>query len=190
MQGASIRSNQDAYEGMIATNFARTWIDRIKRDSLLWTASGLPNTATMFEGSFPRTTTKRTSYFVPGAAPDGSGLWLLHAGESPGANYHGIEVGQIDPLTGARVTNGDIYYCAVAWFTANPIGVPVVDMRVDVQVWWARKASLELTDYTGMATARASGCDAVNYAFTNPATALPTNMRRVTLAAVLHYVRP
>jgi type II secretory pathway pseudopilin PulG len=188
MQGASVRSNQDAYEAMVATNLARTWLERIKRDGLGWTARGLPDRGAMFSG---RPLPAVASYFAPGVMPaTGSGLWPLWAGESSGANYHGVEVGQIDPLDGARVVTADIYYCAFAWFTAGPLGAPdpMLDMRADVHVWWSRKAGLDLSNYAAMVAARgATGCEAVRY---NPLAALPVSTRRVTLATMLHYVRP
>jgi prepilin-type N-terminal cleavage/methylation domain-containing protein len=187
MQSASVRSNQDAYESMVATHFARTWLDRIKRDALGWTAAGLPNVVNMFTA--PARPGSAPSYFVPGALPaTGSGLWPLDANESASINYHGVELGRTDPLTGLVVAPADIYYCAFGWFTAGPNNAAglMTEMRADVTVWWSRKGSLEATNYADISAARASarGCDGVAF---NPNAVVPATMRRVTLAAVLHW---
>jgi prepilin-type N-terminal cleavage/methylation domain-containing protein len=190
LQGVSVHSNQDAYETMVATHFARTWLDRIKRDALGWTAAGLPNVVNMFTA--PARPGGAPSYFVPGALPAmGSGLWPLDANESASINYHGVELGRTDPLTGLVVAPADIYYCAFGWFTAgpnNPTGL-MTEMRADVTVWWSRKGSLESTTYADISAARSSarGCDGVIF---NPNAVVPPTMRRVTLATVLHWTAP
>lgn len=189
MQGASVRSNQDAYESMVATTFARTWLDRIKRDSAYWTAPGAPAVATVFADR----PGAQNSYFVPTGQPAtpgaaGSGLRPM-ATESAGADYHGLDVypGATDPW-GTVLTDGDIYYCALAWFTGvqnnNSL---LVAMRADVTVWWIRKVSLEATNYAGIATARQSGCDAANVV---PALVNNPNVRTVSLATVVRVVEP
>jgi hypothetical protein len=167
MQTATVRSNQDAYESTIATNFARTWLERVKRDALLWTTlASPPPVATMFNGRGNPT----SDYFNP------SGLWsgprpfvraVTEAQESSGANYHGIEVGSpSDPLLPAglgntTVANRDIYYCLHLRFTTvqtDSLGQPAA-MAVDARVYWARKGSAAVTQYDGMTPARANGCD-------------------------------
>jgi type II secretory pathway pseudopilin PulG len=191
MQTASVRSNQDAYESMVATHFAKQWIDRIKRDALYWTAPGAPTPAAWFGA---RTSIKSTSYFDPNPGPlDGTGLWPLDANESTGINYHGFEVGQTDPMLG-RVDNGQIYYCAAARFyngTNNQDGL-LATMTARVAVWWTRKSSLELTlrnnAYSYITAARAGGCQAANLDF-DPfvEAAVPPTIRRVRLATALRY---
>lgn len=125
MQGASVRSNQDAGETTTAVNFATTWVERIKRDaSRRWTASG---TTRMLNSPYLRAT---TDYFVP-EPPD--------ARESWGANYFGFETR----------TASNIYYCVNVRGTVahayNPVtpAAPDLDndinaLRVDVRVWWYR----------------------------------------------------
>jgi hypothetical protein len=196
MQSASVRSNQDAYESMVATNFAKLWLERIKRDALSWTAPGIPLPAAMFPGR-AAAAPGAPSYFAlvpPRTMPaNGSGLWPLD-GESSGANYHGFEVGQTDPTTGL-VGNADIYYCAYANFTgtSNDRNGALSTMTATVAVWWNRKASLEMTNYTEIQAARAAaaGCDgarpAVNV-FTD--LGLPARLRRVRLAQAFRWTPP
>ena len=146
MQQAVIRSNQDAYETMVATDFARTWLERIKRDALGWNAPGPPPVAVMFAGR----PDAAPNYFVESPDPlnpNREAPWPLDAFESHGANYHGVDVGLHDPLSNdpvSVVTNEDIYYCAFSWFTPvhrlGGAGGLVTAMRADVGVWWTSRA--------------------------------------------------
>lgn len=200
MQSASVRSNQDAYESMVATNFARTWMERIKRDAVGWTSAGDPQTNLMFA---TRPEAALANYFVPGAwlAPPAAPQIAPQAPrpldllESHGANYRGVEVGSFDPIEQRTVTNADIYYCAFSWFTTVHVRSGLTNaMRADVGVWWTRRGALDsiksssrlTTDYrAGIAGARADaqGCggagvipDLSNY-----------NNRVVYLTTVLHW---
>jgi hypothetical protein len=162
METTSVRANQDAYESSVATNFARTWLERVKRDALLWNVVGDPPIGLMFAGRGGDAT---SSYFNP------NGAWsaprpLLRVGsaESSGANYHGVEVGSpSDPMMPAVavVTNADIYYCLHLRFNRvqqDSVGNAVA-LGVDARVYWARKGSLESTQYDGMRSARQGGCN-------------------------------
>lgn len=79
MQGASTRANQDGYESTVATTFGNTWVERIKRDALLWTQAGAAALA-------------NTSYLndVTGNwyAPNG----VAALGESCAADYNGYDL--------------------------------------------------------------------------------------------------
>jgi prepilin-type N-terminal cleavage/methylation domain-containing protein len=166
MQSATVRSNQDAQETQVATVFARSWIERIRRDAVMWTALGPPPLAQILAGrnlGIPNS----ANYFVPTAFNDG--VWdvpipIAGALESSGANYHGVDVGALDPLLGAGlvpVTNRDIYYCANTKFTTVHLANNLANaIRADVRVWWSRKSSLNETDYTpSIGQVRAGGCE-------------------------------
>jgi prepilin-type N-terminal cleavage/methylation domain-containing protein len=172
MQSATVRSNQDAHETQVATSFARTWLERNKRDALLWTGPGtLQAPGAMFA---TRNTALANSgtYFSPTEA--NQDVWavpipLTNAPESAGANYQGVDVGAVDnvvPFTGVvapvrRVANGDIYYCTNTKFVQvhTSLGQPDA-LRATVRVWWQRKASLNEADYTpGLQAVRAGGCE-------------------------------
>jgi prepilin-type N-terminal cleavage/methylation domain-containing protein len=165
MQTATVRSNQDAHETQVATVFARTWIERIRRDSLMWTAVGDPPRALILAGrnlGVPNS----ANYFVPTLPNDGN--WDVPvplagtALESSGANYHGVDVGALDPLLPAvPVANRDIYYCANTKFTVvHQANALTNAIRADVRVWWSRKSTLNETDYTpGIGRVRGGGCE-------------------------------
>jgi prepilin-type N-terminal cleavage/methylation domain-containing protein len=166
MQSASVRANQDAYESSIATNFARTWLERVKRDALLWNVPGNPIVGAMFASRG----NPASNYFVPGTgwtAPRPLFRVATEIQESSGANYHGVEIGSVDPLSppGSPVVEPkDIHYCLHLRFTTvqnDPAGVAAVAMAVDARVYWARKASADATQYDSMRPARDStlGCD-------------------------------
>lgn len=198
MQGASVRSNQDAYESMVATNFARQWLERIRRDALGWTAPGAPNPIAMFSTRGPGSGT----YFVPTGpgVPADSGLWPLDAFESTGASYHGFEVGQLNPMLDPtlpdaqrRVAIGDIYYCAYARFQTtsdNDLNGQLSAMTATVAVWWNRKESLETTVYDAIPRARQNGCDGAGLTFDVFADPVPVNIRRVRLVTALRWTPP
>jgi prepilin-type N-terminal cleavage/methylation domain-containing protein len=164
MQSATARSNQDAHETQVATMFARTWIERIKRDAVMWTAAGNPAPGVIFAGR-NLGLANSGNYFVPDAPNnDAWGVPIPMAGapESPGANFHGVDVGAQDRLLpGAPVVqNADIYYCVNTKFAQiHVVGGLTNAMRADVRVWWSRKASLDQTNYVGGITlVRGAGC--------------------------------
>ncbi|HEX6240150.1 MAG TPA: prepilin-type N-terminal cleavage/methylation domain-containing protein [Polyangiales bacterium] len=191
MQSASVRSNQDAYESMVATHFAKQWLERIKRDALSWTAPGTPSPASM--GFTTRTTPPSATYFMPDAPLADSGLWPLDITESTGINYHGFEVGQMDPVFG-RVDQGQIYYCAFGRFFSSSFNQDglLSSMTVRVTVWWNRKGSLETTSYAEIDSARRNGCDraALGVDVFSDTPPLPSRLRRVRLATAIRFTPP
>jgi prepilin-type N-terminal cleavage/methylation domain-containing protein len=164
MQTASVRGNQDAYESTIATNFARTWLERVKRDALLWRAPGNPLVGVMF----PARGVPASNYFVPGTGWTVPRPLLRPLGtsqESSGADYHGIEIGSpSDPLNPASALVGtdQIYYCLNLRFNTVQFDAGrAVAMGVDARVYWARKGSLSATNYSNIVPMRRdpAGCD-------------------------------
>jgi len=128
MQGASVRSNQDANETTTAINFATTWVERVKRDARLWTEVG--GVALAKTRYLSVVTTSPNTWFLPISTPN----------ESAGASYHGFDT----PTTAL------IRFCVnlklVVVHAYNPItsGVAATDanaIRADVRVWWHRAAS-------------------------------------------------
>lgn len=170
MQTASVRGNQDAYESTVATNFARTWLERVKRDALLWNTPGNPVVGTMFVArAVPG------NYFVPGTGwtpPRPLAHAVNQSQESSGADYHGFEIGSpVDPLNpgGAKVRTSDIYYCLHLRFNTvqTDAAGAAVAMGVDARVFWTRRGSNEATSFAGMTAIRADalGCDNLAYAY-------------------------
>lgn len=189
MQTATVRSNQDALETQVATTFARTWIERIKRDALMWTASGNPppdmNRAPA-SGYFVVTGPAEDTWAVP--------LSLPGAPESAGANFHGVDVGARDPLLGgAIVPTADIYYCANTKFvTVHSLNGQPNAIRATVRVWWNRKSSLNQEDYsTGVQLVRgATGCAAFIPTSIQLQDAQLGRFRVVYLSTVLRWTQP
>lgn len=198
MQTASVRANQDALETTVATNFARTWLERVKRDALLWRAPGDPPVGLMF----PLRGAPASNYFVPGRGwtaprplPRAAGL----AQESAGADYRGIEIGSpSDPLNPASppVRTSDTYYCLNLRFNTVQVDAvgQAVAMSVDARVYWGRKGGLSTTSFQNMVPIRndAAGCENPAYAFTDAQmlanTSCPLN-GGTTYCMRVHYLR-
>jgi prepilin-type N-terminal cleavage/methylation domain-containing protein len=191
MQTATVRSNHDALETQVAITFARTWIERVKRDALLWTAPGNPPAAA--------NRAPANNYFVAWPAPTDAPAWdvplsLPGAFESAGANFHGVDVGARDPLLQGNpvVTNGDIYYCANTKFvTVHTSNLLPNAIRATVRVWWNRKASLNDADYTpGIQQVRGGGCQAFLPTSAQLQDAGRGRFRVVYLSTVLRWTQP
>jgi prepilin-type N-terminal cleavage/methylation domain-containing protein len=131
MQGASVRSNQDASETSTAINWATTWVERIKRDAASWIATGNTDFAS-----------PNTQYLWQATA--NPGLWhepAALAPESAGADYFGFDT----------TVAANVRYCINVRFAVahafNPVTrtmVPASDanaLRADVRVWWHRSAN-------------------------------------------------
>lgn len=199
MQTATVVSNQDAHETQIATTFARTWLERLKRDALLWTAAGDPPVGTMFAGRDTAVANPAT-YFVPLAANTDVGAWTvpipmaLPATESSGANYHGVDVGARDvAINGAPVVaTADIYYCANTKFvTVHTVNNLPNAIRATVRVWWNRRSSLNTTDYApGIVAVRAGGCQ--SFVPSSPVLQDPPlgRFRVIYLSTILRWTAP
>jgi type II secretory pathway pseudopilin PulG len=164
MQSTVVRSNQDAQDTTVAISFARTWLERIKRDALLWQAPVVPTTLHGNVVLGRSVSGSGDQYFLAGG---GWGVPVpLYNQESAGANSRGIDVGAPDfALPGSPiVTNEQIHYCVNTRFSTTELaanGFPA-KMTAAVRVWWTRRASLNETDYTGpMLQVRANGCGAV-----------------------------
>jgi type IV pilus modification protein PilV len=134
MQGASVRSNQDASETSIAVNFATTWMERVKRDARLWTAQ---TNASLVAN------TKYLSMYA--ATPNAWAVPPTTAPESAGADYFGFDT---------PIATGDVRYCVNLRFNiAHAIGGQVDAMRADVMVWWHRNAQDTTRNTQACATA-------------------------------------
>lgn len=186
MQGTVVSSNKDAQETTFAIGFARTWLERIKRDALLWTEPLEPTLVRNFVVAGRGSPANSADYFLP------TGVWSvpvpLHAAESAGANSRGIDVGAVDfGMPGAPITNAAIHYCVNTRFTTSDLaanGNPA-KMTAVVRVWWSRRASANLTDYkAGIGLARESGCG--GYIPTDPDLRSP-NLRVLYLSTPIRF---
>jgi prepilin-type N-terminal cleavage/methylation domain-containing protein len=141
MQGASIHSNQDAFETAAAVNFGMTWLERIKRDARLWTT---PGNADLLNTVYLRGLNDEdaTDWFVPN--PTLAGNEVMDDFESPAANYQGFDT----LVTAANANN--LRFCvnlkltvahAYNALTGSSVASTDADaVRVDVRVWWHRSS--------------------------------------------------
>jgi Tfp pilus assembly protein PilV len=114
----SVRANEDGWEQTVASQYAATWMERIKRDATRWTAAGVPTT---------------TAWLTPGADCD---TWFVPTpeimGEQVAIDAYGIETDVIQ----------DMRYCVnikvVQAHTDRDVGLDA--LMVGVKVFWHRSA--------------------------------------------------
>ncbi len=133
MQGATSSANQQAHESSVATDFAQTWVERLKRDSLRWTQIGETD----------RTDADGPIYLDGALSGTGEDNWLTpaftDATESHAADPFGFDVHPT--IDGARVRYCMNYRNVVQHLAPNPLTL-LLDtdtLRVDVRVWWVRR---------------------------------------------------
>lgn len=191
MQSATARSNRDATETKVALSFARTWLERVKRDALAWQAPGVPPRGQILAGrnlGVPNS----ADYFVPTAplADTWSAPVPLHNGESSGANARGIDVGAPDPIFNNAIVPGNAtFYCVNFKFVTEEIDALGRDevIRATARVWWARGGVTANYTGAGIVAARANGCASV----IPTALELASNdVRVVYLSTLLTYTPP
>ena len=122
MQSATTLGTQQAQETSVAVTFAENWLERIKRDALLWTAPGNP---------------VGPLYVSQPASGFGDNIWNLPAptlaNESYAADAYGFDV--LTPATNIA----PIRYCAHFRNVVQHVGIMGTDaIRVDVRIWWPR----------------------------------------------------
>ncbi len=125
MQKASVQGNLDARKADVANSIARTWVERIQRDAMQWTAPG-PTTGTVSNIA--------TAAILANAIAGGGGNWVFpnqYIGNnppfSPAFDILGRDLATADL--------GKAVFCVnirVTWLTANEL------LRADVRVLWPR----------------------------------------------------
>jgi type IV pilus assembly protein PilV len=129
LQQATLEGNRGAREVTTATQATRTWLDRVRRDSLKWNARGAPG---LIGTDYLNTgiTTPNTWFTpVPTAAPTAGG----GDGESFAFDYFGRDV-----------LAANAYFCTnlrMQWVIPNQA------IRVDARTWWHRSGQ-DFTDRT------------------------------------------
>lgn len=123
MLQAATRGNMEARQMTTANQIAQRWVERLRRDGLLWTQSStIANPGLLTRTSYLR--------FVP--APGTAPAWFVPAppaasGETANFDYYGRDL-----VAGG----GAAYYCTnvrLEWL------FPGQAMRADVRVWWVRR---------------------------------------------------
>jgi len=140
MQKTSIQANLDARKADVASSIARTWIERIRHESMRWTQPTSTNPTSNLAG-------------VPGLASHigvgGGGGWFrptedMIANQSPAGSVETMSyafdvLGRDLAAADITATNGsNIVFCVEAQLTEL---VPNYAYRVDVRVVWPRGIS-------------------------------------------------
>lgn len=150
LQGAAVTANQRAQELTTATNIARRWQERLRRDAYQWTSPSQDNPASNIASTWylrPLAGVTATDWMVP-AQPSG----VVAALESAAFDYWGNDV---------AVGSANTYFCAHTRLTqliANEL------VRAEVRVWWYRQGGVRPTDYgsCGQAVVTTMGADTTN----------------------------
>lgn len=143
MQTAAVGANQRAQEVTMATNLARRWQDRLRRDSYQWTQPSQSNpvsniSATWYLSRLGGSVT--TDWYVPD--PPASSVAALP--ETAAFDYFGNDVATSDFRA---------YYCTHVRLT---VLIPNQLLRSEVRVWWFRQGGVRPGAYSNCASGAAS----------------------------------
>lgn len=138
MQSTAVNANQRAQEVTMATNLARRWQDRLRRDSYQWTAPSQTNpvsniAATWYLSRLGVSTT--TSWYVPDPPPS----TVAALPETAAFDFFGNDV---------ETTDLNAYYCTQVRLTAL---IPNQLVRAEVRVWWFRQGGVRPGAYSNCA---------------------------------------
>lgn len=120
---ASTKANLEARQMSTANNILRTWMERLKRDSLLWTQGG---------------DSAATADLTPTAYLSELGNGWVVPDPADAAESHAFDHFGRDTAVGANMR-----FCTnvqVVWV------VPGLAVRTDVRVWWVRRG-VDASDY-------------------------------------------
>ncbi len=140
MQTSAVAANQRASEVTMATNLARRWQDRLRRDSYSWTQPSQSNPATNIGATWYLSalgSSVTTDWIIPASPPASvSGL-----AESAAFDYFGNDV----PTADARA-----FYCTHVRLTTL---IPNELVRAEVRIWWFRQGGVRPSAYSDCARA-------------------------------------
>lgn len=131
LQKASMRGNFEARQMTMATNIARTWLERMRRDALLWTVGG--------QGAAAANLTT-TRYLSSTPATGGLGAWFTPIPPIGSLESYAFDHFGNDTLNGLVNTTSP-EYCVN---TRSQWVFPGQVLRVDVRVWWNRLADTDV----------------------------------------------
>lgn len=153
MQGATVAANRRGQELTTASNIARAWQERLRRDSIQWNYPSYGNPISNINNTWYLTTllTVPTTNWVlpvqPAGLPAGTPL------ESAGADWWGNDV---------SIDAANLYFCTHVRLT-RLINDELV--RADVRVWWFRQGGVRPATYVRCAAGadrEAMGADTTN----------------------------
>lgn len=132
MQGATVSANQRAQEITMATNLARRWQDRLRRDAIQWNSPSQTNPISNLGDTWylrAMLTSANTGWFIP---------------QSPGM-ITPVEYGAFDYFgRDVEPTSANVYYCTHARLTRL---IPDQLIRAEVRVWWYRQGGVRPVAY-------------------------------------------
>jgi len=133
LQGSAASANQRAQELTVATNLARRWQERLRRDAMHWSAPSQTNSVSNIQLTwyFRNLLSQPSTDWIVPLQPSG----LTATPEHAAANYFGNDV---------PVNSDQAYYCTHIRLTrlvANEL------VRSEVRVWWYRRGAERLPDY-------------------------------------------
>lgn len=125
MQKVTLVSNQNARNVEVANEIARTWIERLRSDAMLW---NYPSKLNQFQNDL-----SDTQWLFNNTQTFGSSAWFRPA--APPANLYGVHdsLGRDDPDP-TSVNNGP--FCVnirLTWIRPN------TSIRAEVRVYWLRQ---------------------------------------------------
>lgn len=139
LQGAAVTANQRAQELTTATNVARRWQERLRRDAMQWTNPSQENATTNIGNTWylrPLATATQTNWTLP-TQPGG----VVAALESTASDYWGNDV---------DVTSANTFFCTHLRLTQL---IPNELVRAEVRVWWYRHGGVRPSEYGGCGAA-------------------------------------
>lgn len=138
MQSTAVNANLRAQEITMATNLARRWQDRLRRDSYQWTTPSQSNPTSNIAATWYLSrlgVSMTTDWYVPDP-PSGT---VAAMPETAAFDYFGNDV----PTTDSRA-----YYCTQVRLTSL---IPNQLLRAEVRVWWYRQGGVRPPTYTDCA---------------------------------------
>lgn len=139
MQKSSIVANREAQQYTVATQIARTWVDRLHRDAVMWTApNAFVSTADIGNTMWLNTVNTRSypNWFLPIQSTATGPV------ESPAFDRFGRDVSMVNAATLAT----DTVYCThirLRWVYTNDL------VRAEVRVFWRKPGLADPTKYAG-----------------------------------------
>lgn len=134
MQKSAVVTNNDAQQFTVATQIARTWIDRLNRDATKWNHPSVQQTAsdlaadTVWLSAVDVPSLNYPKWFRPAAVNWASGL-----NESPAFDRNGNDIAYTN---GASLLNDTVYctHVRLRWI------YPAQLIRAEVRVFWRKKS--------------------------------------------------
>lgn len=134
MQKSAVVTNNDAQQFTVATHIARTWIDRLARDSTKWNHPSVQQSSsdlssdTRWLGAVESGTLNFPKWFIPAGV-----TWPTGLSESPAFDRNGNDIA----ATNAAALLNDTVYCThvrLRWVYPDQL------IRAEVRVLWRKRS--------------------------------------------------